>query len=66
MGVRWYWIAVCSNNHEYSNFSGGADACPECDETPEHVFEGDDAEEQLAEWRKEQALSVEERMFDFL
>lgn len=34
MGARWLWFAVCVNGHEYSNFSGGADACYECEAPP--------------------------------
>lgn len=34
MGARWAWWAKCPNGHIYSNFSGGADNCYECDLPP--------------------------------
>lgn len=34
MGGRYPWVAKCPNGHEYSNFSGGPDPCPECGREP--------------------------------
>ncbi len=47
MGARWSWTAICENGHIYSNFSGGADPCYECDAQP--VCEVDDDTLSVAE-----------------
>lgn len=56
MGARWAWWARCPSGHVYSNFSGGADDCYECDKEPVKVidchhwvnnYEGCDCREQI-------------------